>query len=65
MSRQYTAESKKLVRMYSKEVGRRLPPGSSAQALGKLLQAEADIYDDPQNPWQKFFQGGEVVTKEK
>lgn len=65
MSISHAAESKKLVRMYSKEVGARLPTGSRTHDLGQLLQQEAQVHDDPQSPWRKFFEGSELVTKEE
>lgn len=65
MSGSHGPESRKLVRMYNREVGARLPPGHRTQSLGQLLQAEANVHDDPQSPWRKFFEGGEVITKGK
>lgn len=59
-------ESRKVVRMYSWEVEKRIPPGSEARILGEVLSKEAGPYDPRglAEPWRKFFQPAESSDQE-
>jgi hypothetical protein len=49
-------ESRRLVRMYSFDVEKRLPPGSDAHFLGQVLGEERGDLQSLTAPWRKFFE---------
>ncbi|OJJ42805.1 hypothetical protein ASPZODRAFT_155064 [Penicilliopsis zonata CBS 506.65] len=59
-------ESTKLIRAYSWEVQKRLPPGNDAHLLGQALSdgVDGDNLEDLRAPWRRFFEGGKSDQEE-
>jgi hypothetical protein len=49
-------ESRRLVRVYSSDVAGRIPPGSNAERLGRVLSRDRPASRDLPGPWRKFFE---------
>lgn len=64
MATEDVQQSRRLMRMYSFEASRRLPPGSEAYALGQALSQNAGDRQSLTAPWRKFFEHWEPTGNE-
>ncbi|KAI0432788.1 hypothetical protein F5Y09DRAFT_339345 [Xylaria sp. FL1042] len=58
-------ESRRLVRMYSGDIERRLPHGGKTQVLSQALSQDKPDPKDITNPWRKFFNPPELSMTER
>lgn len=59
-------ESRNLVRVYSFTAEERLPPGTDAHVLGRVLHEEEDENSETiARPWRRFFEPWEPADDER